>query len=75
MIALSMAAVISCTGINVDRFVIPQQILEMIPSDKQYHVILPVPQGKMIPGREMLDKIERMIVNSGSDDVDYFVCV
>ena len=47
----------------------------MIPSDKQIHVILPVLPGRMIPGREMLDKIERMIVNSGSDDVDYFVCV
>ena len=79
LIALSIATVISCARINADRLsdspVIPQQILEMIPSDKQIHVILPVLPGRMIPGREMLDKIERMIVNSGSDDVDYFVCV
>ncbi len=79
LIALSIATVISCARINADRLsdspVIPQQILEMIPSDKQIHVILPVTPGRMIPGREMLDKIERMIVNSGSDDVDYFVCV
>ena len=79
LIALSIATVISCARINVDCLsdspIIPQQILEMIPSDKQIHVILPVPQGRMIPGREMLDKIERIMVNSGSDDVDYFVCV
>jgi len=79
LIALSIATVISCARINADHLsdspVIPQQILEMIPSDKQIHVILPVTPGRMIPGREMIDKIERMIVNSGSDDVDYFVCV
>ena len=79
LIALSIATVISCARINVDRLsdspVIPWQILEMIPSNKQIHVILPVSQGRMIPGREMIDKIERMIVNAGSDDVDYFVCV
>ena len=79
LIALSIATVISCARINADRLsdspVISQQILEMIPSDKQIHAILPVSQGRMIPGRGMLDKIERMIMNAGSDDVDYFVCV
>ena len=68
LIALSIATVISCARINADRLsdspVIPQRILEMIPSDKQIHVILPVLPGRMIPGREMLDKIERMIVNA-----------
>lgn len=76
---LISAIFISCSFTHSEKSVtnltFPPEIMDFIPIGKQYHIILPVLPGRMIPGREMLDKIERMIENSGSDDVDYFVCV
>ena len=76
---LSALAAVSCNSTNDNRLsdtnLFPQEILGMIHSDKQYHIIKPVSSGKTFPGSDRLDDIESIIVNSGSDDVDYFVCV
>lgn len=74
-----LAIFISCRSTHseesVANLVFHPEIMDLIPAGKQSHILLPVPPGRMIPGREMIDKIEMVIENSGSDDVDFFVCV
>lgn len=77
--SLTAIGVLTCvyknTGEDVPETSISVEFLHIAGSDKCCHFLMPCPPANTISRDVRLDRIEEIITNSGSEDVDYFVCM
>lgn len=70
---------ISCTSKgNEDRVSyldLPEEITGKIEDEKAMHLIAPVITERGLAGNSTFDCLNKLVINSGSDDISYYVCV